>query len=770
MPRSGQIIPMYQHPHDEVYINDNTVYTEYTADNTGIVRYLCLFPSSKGRDTLLEFNNFSKWIDEYGYPNYRINGQLPFMPYVLLSTGLTKIYSMRLTAKDATYANMIFMVGYKEEDGKLKLKFKVYSAKNLRKIDDLDAAANSMEVTTPDEEGYKWLPLMTFWALGKGVYGTDFRIRIQHDKAADKDNDYKNYDLSILSTEEGASQLEKFNVSFYVDALDPLTNITLFAEDVLNNEDANGSTKVNMRFFTDNYQKLYNTYVDIYNKGQEEVTPVYVDRLPTIEIPDPDTLYRLTANDGSYTPGMYVYDDTTGMYAASSLAIMSVDTLPAETEANPNVVYLLNVDDTARGFVAGEFVIINGTAYAPITVKEVTKLPSTTMYEEGVVYELTADDGDKLAGTQWIYDAAVGDFVEYTGPDEDEKDPLDLTIDKWDIFGYNRETGEADEHMIIDGGTESITLMTYEGHALQNGSDGSLGEEKDKATRQAALEEAFTEALNGQRDRLLLSTRRTPFEQMYDANGSINMKTQLKAFCLKRKDFALHLDTGLLQTTADIENLITSMGTLDSYLMSVDSGMMETFDPITGRDIPVSILLWMAQAYPVHVSNFGWHTPFAGERYAIISGYTSPKKIKPTYDEELDAEILEELFVRHNVNYLQCLDEKTFVRGTQITTQKKRSDLCKENNVMLTLEIKRKIERMIAKNRYNWTDPAAIKIFKEDCEQLFSTYQGERCSKLTVDVQQTEWEKQRYILHAYLVVVFRKYQERGIVEIDLNPS
>ena len=170
MPRSGQIIPLYLHPHDEVYINDNTVYTDYTADNTGIVRYLCLFPSSKGRDKLMEFNNFSKWVNEYGYPNYRINGQLPYMPYVLLSTGLTKVYCMRLTAKDATYANIILMVGYQEYEGKLKLKFKVLSAKNLRVIDDLEAAAASQETMTPDEDGYKWLPLMTFWSLGKGLY------------------------------------------------------------------------------------------------------------------------------------------------------------------------------------------------------------------------------------------------------------------------------------------------------------------------------------------------------------------------------------------------------------------------------------------------------------------------------------------------------------------------------------------------------------------------------------------------------------------------
>ena len=34
MPRSGQIIPQYLHPHDEVYINDNTVYYSNPADET----------------------------------------------------------------------------------------------------------------------------------------------------------------------------------------------------------------------------------------------------------------------------------------------------------------------------------------------------------------------------------------------------------------------------------------------------------------------------------------------------------------------------------------------------------------------------------------------------------------------------------------------------------------------------------------------------------------------------------------------------------------
>ena len=179
--------------------------------------------------------------------------------------------------------------------------------------------------------------------------------------------------------------------------------------------------------------------------------------------------------------------------------------------------------------------------------------------------------------------------------------------------------------------------------------------------------------------------------------------------------------------------------------------------------------MWMADAYPVHVYRYGWHTPFAGEAYGTITGYSSAKTVKPVYDEDLDAEILEELYDKYKVNYIEAVDETTFIRGTQITTQKKYSDLSKENNVMLTLEIKRKIERMIKRNRYNWTEGTEIKNFKTDCEQVFSSYAGVKCKSLTVDVQQNAWEKTRYILHVYLAVVFKTYQERGIVELDINP-
>jgi hypothetical protein len=768
MPRSGQLIPLYIHPHDEVYINDNTVYTDYTADNDSIVRYLCIFASAKGRDKLMNFNNFSDWLDEYGAPNYRLYGQATYMPYTMLFTGMASCQCLRVVAEDATYANLILVVGYKAEGGKLKVKFKLYSREGLRNADELETVANSMETTKPDEDGYKYLPLATFWCLGRGAYGNDFRIRLSHDKGADKENDYKNYGLDILSTEKDASLIENFNVTFYIDAVDPNTKVTLYAEEVLNDEDGNGSQKVNMEFFHDNYETLFQAFSDAYYGTKEEPTVEEVDRLPAITLPSTTDVYVLTKTDGTFAPGNYVYNAASGMFAPSNYTISTVATLPSTLDAN--TIYSISGGSDIAHPAGTTWILHEGNAEPGPKINTVLRLPSTTLYKAGVVYTLTADDGDKKSGTQWIYDDTSSDFIAYTAPEEEEKDPLDLTIETFDIFGYDRVTKKENEYIEVEGGTESITLFDLEGVALQNGSDGSLAEDQPKAVREAAMEAGFIRALDGDIDRMILNKRRTPVEQMYDANLPVSIKKAMAALAVKRGDMLVYLDCGLLQTTADLKNMANSLASIDTYLVSLNSGMMYTADPITGKNIPVSILLWMASRYPAHVYNNGWYTPFAGERYAIVSGYSSVKKIKPVYDEELDADTLEELYADYHINYLQALDEDTIVRGTQITCQSKTSDLSKENNVMLTLEVKRKIERLISKNRYNWTSNDDIRNFKNDCEQVFSSYAGTKCASLSIDVQQSAWERTRYILHVYLVMVFRKYQERGIVEIDLNPS
>ena len=773
MPRAGQIIPKYTHPHDEFYINDNTEYTEYTSDSGG-VRFLCAFPAKKGRNKLLNFKNLSKWCNEYGAPNYRLHGQATYMPYVLLSTGLAEVQCMRIVAEDSTYANLILCADYKVETGKLLLKFKMFSRTGLRDLDDLETIANSLETITPDEEGYKRLPIMSFWCLGKGAYGTDFRIRISHDKSADKQNEYKNYNIEVLSTENGSSSIENFNVTFYIDGTDSLSGVSNYVQDVINDIDeddnGNGSTHIGMEFFYDNYQTLFDKYTEAYNsQGAPKVTIEKVDRLPAITLPASDVIYNLTQTDGSKAAGMYAYNASQGIWAASSYTINTVASLGAATAATTNVIYKLSQADNEKP--QGSQWITDGSQWlAAPTIIDVAKLPSIVKYTDGTVYELTDDDGSKLAGTQWIYNDTASDYIAYVAPVVDDVDPIPYTISSWDMFGYNRFTKENDEFMeVVNANEEGLKLFDLEGVGLLNGDDGTMSESQPESVREATMDAAYIKVFTGEANRYLLSARRTPIDMVLDANMSINVKKQMAAFAVQRADHLLRLDFGLLQTTSDILKMNTSLGTLDSWLISKNAGMMYTNDPITGKKIPVSITLWMANAYPTHVANFGWYTPFAGERYATLTGYSSPKSVKPVYDEDLDADTLEELYDEHRINYIEAADENTLFRGTQITSQKKYSDLSRENNVMTTLEIKRRIQRLIYNNRYNWTESADIQNFKEDCEQVFSSYIGTRCKSLTIEVSQTAWEKVRYILHVYLSVVFRTYQERGIVEIDLNP-
>ena len=485
MPRAGQIIPKYTHPHDEIYINDNTEYTEYTSDSGG-VRFLCAFPAKKGRNKLLNFKNLSKWCNEYGAPNYRLHGQATYMPYVLLSTGLAEVQCMRIVAEDSTYANLILCADYKVEAGKLLLKFKMFSRTGLRDLDDLETIANSLETITPDEDGYKRLPVMSFWCLGKGAYGTDFRIRISHDKSADKQNEYKNYNIEVLSTENGSSSIENFNVTFYIDGTDSLSGVSNYVQDVINDIDeddnGNGSTHIGMEFFYDNYQTLFDKYTEAYNsQGAPKVTIEKVDRLPAITLPASDVIYNLTQTDGSKAAGMYAYNASQGIWAASSYTINTVASLGNATSATTNVIYKLSQADNEKP--QGSQWITDGTQWlAAPTIIDVAKLPSIVKYTNGTVYELTDNDGSKLAGTQWIYNDTASDYIAYVAPVVDDVDPIPYTISSWDMFGYNRFTKENDEFMeVVNANEEGLKLFDLEGVGLLNGDDGAMSESQPES-------------------------------------------------------------------------------------------------------------------------------------------------------------------------------------------------------------------------------------------------------------------------------------------------
>ena len=129
---------------------------------------------------------------------------------------------------------------------------------------------------------------------------------------------------------------------------------------------------------------------------------------------------------------------------------------------------------------------------------------------------------------------------------------------------------------------------------------------------------------------------------------------------------------------------------------------------------------------------------------------------------------VKEEFYKLRLNYYQAVAENKFIRGTQSTSQNIWSDLTEENNMIVLLEMKRKLEDMVAKLTYNLAEPEDRKRFEEDAQRMFATYPGNKIREFAVEFKMSAWEEERSILHCYLSVVFRTMVKRGIIEIDIN--
>ena len=877
MPRTGQIIPEWLHPHEKVYINDNTRYEDMAFRNNGPT-FLNVFASSKGVDNKLKyFDSIVDWVNEYGLPNYRKYGQAGYNAYVSLSTGLANSQSMRVMPLDAGYANITVLCHYKVENGKLKVKYTGAVVDNLISLDDLDAYVERMASKTPDPEtGYRVLPIMSWWSRGRGLYGNDYRVRISRDKGSDRENDYINYAVELLSTETGSlTTLETYSVSFYLEAIDPNSGLTLFANDIIDDEEGKGSKRFTGQVYYDNLETIFAAYEEAYKAGNKaemdirtvEVLPpteypsvqniyicegaadtpvrqfnddlkvfeaylsngnlVIIDERPIIptafEAPDEDSYIvnnatnlvfefdeetRIVTNAmngssqvvlhtiasaedpvGLVTGDMYFVTGNSKYYIASSattltpvdrkvVAYSGSNLIEGSVLAEVGVVYKVNTEYFVQA-AAGDVDFSNITA----DVVEVEEFPSTDIVDPDCAYYLTKDyvlDGVLYpAGTYWVW--ANNAWAEYD-PDEDIDDMI-YTMKTWDVFGWNKFTQDWDEYFEYDGGTESIEIMSIEGIAMEAGHDGSFSKNgtvlhtKDEdgnnivvtdATREAAMEAAYLMAFQKGYDKAIASKRRAPVDIMLDANYPVSVKKAMVALALERYDAACHLDTNLINNVDDLETFYTqSLSGLNERIVSFDAHMFKTTDPITGKVIPVTITLWLASKIPQHFNVYGNHTPFAGEEYALLSGYQK-NSIRPIIDAD-DEETKELLYDKLHMNYVECVAENTYMRGTQETSQNFWSDLSEENNMLVLLEVKRKIERIAASHRYHWSDPDDLVLFKESCQEIFSSYQGTKCRTLDIEISANAWETTRYITHIYLAIVFRTFQKRAIIEIDVNP-
>lgn len=294
MPIVGQIQPSYLHPHVATYINDNTEFNDSAAgvvdDN---VKLFYVITSRKGRDNVfLTHTNEYDWLKEYGTPNMNLYGQAGYMAHASLSTGICTVKTMRVMPEDATYANALIALKVKVDSDKLIVKHTCSFRDDINDKGDLLAGLEALRDEDPDGEGFTTLPLAALYCVGRGEYGNEFRVRLTQSMQMDRENDYKNCKVEILTTEGGLSSLGFYEGALHCEALEGKRSI--YVEDFVNDVKT-GSGHINMYIEPATLKQVTEMYKTLNPEITEQTMDIFgfltkgQKALPKVEI-DPATV------------------------------------------------------------------------------------------------------------------------------------------------------------------------------------------------------------------------------------------------------------------------------------------------------------------------------------------------------------------------------------------------------------------------------------------------------------------------------------------------
>jgi hypothetical protein len=239
----------------------------------------------------------------------------------------------------------------------------------------------------------------------------------------------------------------------------------------------------------------------------------------------------------------------------------------------------------------------------------------------------------------------------------------------------------------------------------------------------------------------------------------------VRTIAMGSTDCQLYLDAGIQPTTESVILWAESMKGKRGRLISTECQHYDIKDPFTGKRTTVTTTYFLASIMSKVLQENGLNTAITGEAYAKLSGHIK-NSLYPIIDAD-DKEVKEKLYGL-KVNYFEAIGENNFIRATQSTSQEINSDLSEENNMRVTLDIKRNLEAMNLSKIYNLAEPEDRKLYKEAADRLIAEYRG-MCRDAQVDFAMSKYEEERNILHCYLSIIFKSMVKVGIIEIDINP-
>lgn len=185
-----------------------------------------------------------------------------------------------------------------EEDNsnkKLGISYEAVSIEGASNVNQLKAEIANMYSEDPDENGFYCSPLMAFWALGRGTYGSNLRIQFIDGNSYDGSVDptTRMYNVNVLeSTKKGIAIREHIFGMMDEDAFDEDYDIgpSLYLPDLVNDPDE-GSGKIGMYFNS----VTYNHMLDLANTLVDEDSEKF-----TVQTFDPIFGLTVTGNENDY--------------------------------------------------------------------------------------------------------------------------------------------------------------------------------------------------------------------------------------------------------------------------------------------------------------------------------------------------------------------------------------------------------------------------------------------------------------------------------------
>lgn len=434
---------------------------------------------------------------------------------------------------------------------------------------------------------------------------------------------------------------------------------------------------------------------------------------------------------------------------------------------NPYVNYFFEVSEVtteglkARDMVSAtlfeESVYANSTIYLPEVLrdKEVPRLFSFVNDEAvDLVHEL---------------------YLDTIGPD------ATISRERFDfLYGINPLTNQPIDGYNIVQDAETAVFDAPDGTPLRGGSDGSLDtgdlSSDTLKARQEIIDELYVSAFRGDLDDRILSKRRLPYHQLFDANYSEDVKDTIRALTVQRGDVYAHLDAGFQPSKLSAVDYAVNHYETGDMLTGIELWHYTVRNPFNKRRVKFTGTHFLASKLPTHIITNGMHIPFAGSENALITGHVrGAKNVHPVFDDvPKDVPLLNDMF-DHRGNYVEALDEVNYFRGTQATgkvgtTIYHYSDLNEQSNIYQMLAIKRDLENFAITSRYKFTDQESRNRYKEDADIILEKYRTAGILVLEVKYAMNPgYESIRSIIHCYVEIVFNGIGKRQIIEIDINP-